>query len=65
MEIQKGEPPHNGMYVCYLPMVMGYERKLLMWFGGRWSYPSSDQFYRDEVFGWIGPLPILKIEAKE
>jgi hypothetical protein len=60
MEIQKGEPKQQGTYIAYVEMNEGFpypEKQMLMWVNGRWGYPSSDQYFRKKVFGWIGPLP--------
>lgn len=53
------DPTENGTYACRVPseQLLGlHEDKFLMWFDGRWSYTGSDQYYRGEVTGWIGPL---------
>ena len=47
----RGDDPHGRGLVVDI---------FLMWFNGRWSYLSSDQNFRGEVHGWIGPLPRLK-----
>lgn len=53
------DPSEMGVYACRVPMrdVPGfYEDKFLCWDAFGWHYPSSDQKYRGEVVGWIGPL---------
>lgn len=53
------DPTENGVYACRVPRgnVPGlYEDEFLMWYDGQWGYLGSDQRYRGEVFGWIGPL---------
>lgn len=54
------DPIEKGTYACRVPMddaPSGWlEDKFLFWDGHRWGYPSSDQRYRGEVIGWIGPL---------
>lgn len=53
------DPTENGVYACRVPRVNVpglYEDEFLMWYDGRWGYLGSDQRYRGEVFGWIGPL---------
>lgn len=53
------DPSEAGVYACRVPMdaVPGfYEDKFLCWDALGWSYPASDQRYRGEVVGWIGPL---------
>ena len=58
-------PSESGLYVAYVQsqgMLNPYaEKVLLMWIGGVWGYPSSDQNFRGEVYGWMGPLPALKV----
>ena len=54
-----GDPVETGVYACRVPsdrMPGLHDDKFLMWFEGRWSYPGSDQNYRGDVDGWIGPL---------
>ena len=68
-----GLPQDTGVYACRVddPHGRGLVVDIfLMWFNGRWSYLSSDQNFRGEVHGWIGPLPRLKplrtnVEAPE
>ena len=52
------DPTSVGVYACRVPIdgTILYEDKFLMWFDGRWSHCGSDQRYRGEVTGWIGPL---------
>lgn len=53
-------PTKTGVYACRTPHPIApnlTEDKFLMWFDGRWAHLGSDQNYRGEVFGWIGPLP--------
>ena len=67
-DIQIGDPVVPGQYVvyCHNQLLPNYpERKILMWFDGQWTYPMSDQRYRAPIYGWIGPIPILKLEANE
>lgn len=54
-----GTPTETGVYACRVPcddMPGFFEDKFLMWFSGKWGYIGSDQNYRGEVAGWIGPL---------
>lgn len=53
------EQTATGVYACRVPLndIPGlYKDEFLMWYGARWSYLGSDQNYRGEVTGWIGPL---------
>lgn len=53
------DPAEQGVYACRVPMDRTpamYTDVFLMWFEGRWSHLGSDQRYRGEVAGWIGPL---------
>jgi hypothetical protein len=55
-----GNPVAAGVYACRVPLYANNDQickdEFLMWMDGRWSYVGSDQFYRGEVKGWIGPL---------
>lgn len=59
-----GSPIENGLYVAYvnpdidLPFA---EKKLLTYVDGDWGYLGSDQIYRGHVYGYIGPLPALRL----
>ena len=58
-----GQPSRTGVYACrvridYAPDLL--EDIFLMWFEDRWWYCRSDQRYRGEVLGWLGPLPRTK-----
>ena len=55
----KGVPTETGMYACRTddPHAKGLMKdQFLMWFEGRWWYPSSDQRCSLIVHGWVGPL---------
>jgi hypothetical protein len=53
------EPSEPGVYACRVrgdfppPLLTDI---FLMWDGKRWSYLGSDQFYRGQVYGFLGPL---------
>lgn len=55
-----------GLYVVYVnddvPNARFAARTILMWDGECWYYPSSDQRYRDYVYGFIGPLPPMQLK---
>lgn len=58
-----GLPQQTGVYACRIddPRGSGLVVDIfLSWFNGQWSYLGSDQRFRGEVHGWIGPLPRLK-----
>jgi len=60
LKIERGTPPKAGTYVVYELLAPGFpypQKQLLLWHEGVWSYSGSDQNYRGEVLGWIGPLP--------
>lgn len=64
MEIQEGLPLLNGNYVAYIdddftPHIA--KRIFLLWYDNYWSYPTSDQKFRGHIYGWIGPIPNLKL----
>jgi hypothetical protein len=57
---QGQDPTTTGVYACRVPHPVATnitEDKFLIWFDGRWRYLGSDQNYRGEVAGWVGPLP--------
>lgn len=61
-------PAQNGLYVAYVDpdMDVPFSAKLLlMWMDGRWGYPGSDQNYRGTVYGWVGPLPAMRLSEPE
>lgn len=68
IEIKEGRPPRNGLYVVYVndtvdKRAMAAQRRFLMWFDGEWNYCMSDQRFRGHVYGWVGPIPIMKLEG--
>jgi hypothetical protein len=55
----ENDPDERGIYACRVPAdnLPGFHTdKFLMWFKDEWSHIGSDQKYRGEVTGWIGPL---------
>lgn len=59
VKYRAGNPVVTGVYACRVPddEICGYFDDLfLMWLDGKWGYLGSDQKYRGEVVGWIGPL---------
>jgi len=63
MKISDGEPPRPGLYVAYISenfQSRFLEKKLLVYYGGSWTYSGSDQKCRGTVYGWIGPLPAME-----
>lgn len=63
MEVTRGDrPDRQGSYVAYVPLSRAggltvCDRVLLTYVGGRWGYPASDQRFRGEILGYVGPLP--------
>lgn len=58
----ESKPAEVGVYACRVPMEgcpSLFEDKFLMWFDGSWGYLRSDQKYRGQVAGWVGPLQRL------
>jgi len=63
----ESDPTETGVYACRVPMGGSdflLEDKFLMWMNGSWGYLRSDQSYRGDVLGWIGPLQ-RRLEEKE
>ena len=58
----ESDPIKDGMYLVYTrlsPKTKTFQRHLLEFRKGRWS-PLPVTF--GSVYGWIGPLPNLKLE---
>jgi hypothetical protein len=55
---QHQEPEEVGVYACRIPgTVPGLlEDLFLLWSQNQWWFYGSDQRYRGEVIGWVGPL---------
>jgi hypothetical protein len=65
MSIEDGVPTLNGLYVAYTNYdydSITAKRELLVCIDGKWGYPQSDQNYRGHVYGFIGPIPIMRLE---
>ena len=61
------KPRRSGMYVAWVndEYIKNHTKRVLLMFiveEGRWSYPSSTVNYRDHVYAWLGPLPVIKLE---
>lgn len=59
VQYDRGTPAHTGVYACRVPhrIAEGLKEDIfLLWFDGHWSYLGSDQRYRGEVLGFVGPL---------
>ncbi len=59
IEYDYGDPTQHGVYACRVPIgpqTNLLQDKFLLWYGGRWSHLGSDQYFRDTVVCWIGPL---------
>lgn len=60
----EGNPTEPGMYVAYvdpdIPIPFA-QKMFLMWIDGKWGYCCSSEYYRGNVYGWVGPLPAMKL----
>lgn len=58
-------PVQTGLYLIFADPKVGIHttRMLMLWINDRWCYPSSDQNYRGKVYGWLGPIPWVTVEA--
>ena len=65
MKIKTGSPSQNGMYIAYVEPAMELsiwpDKMFLSWYEGQWYHRGSDQKYRGEVFGHIGPVPSMRM----
>lgn len=53
------DPSEVGVYACRVPLhglETLLEDKFLIWIENAWWHIGSDQRYRGEVIGWVGPL---------
>lgn len=61
MKIEKGNPPHDGLYIgymAYLAQPGNYFPMVLVYVADKgWSYHLSGQKPGLDVVGWIGPVP--------
>ena len=55
---QTDDPEENGVYACRMKSDVSnlHIDRFLSWFDGQWYFMGSDQKYRGNVTGWIGPL---------
>lgn len=54
------EPTTNGVYACRVDNLdmPGFQKdEFLMLHSGHWTYLGSDQRFRGELYGWVGPIP--------
>ncbi len=61
VKYNKGDPTETGVYACRIPSIHAPDSGLLqdiflMWYHEHWWNLGSDQGYRGEVLGWVGPL---------
>lgn len=58
MDIQRGQPQAEGRYLIFVQGVGASEwcePKIGLWHKGKWHLPMSEP-----VYGWVGPLPVLR-----
>lgn len=54
-----GSPTETGVYACRVRDDVHPELlcdRFFLWHEGAWWFPLSDQRYRGEVLGFVGPL---------
>lgn len=61
---ETGKPPKEGRYVAFvrceaMAAKAWVEPIIVTWCGGRWQ---SSLIAQRRVLGWIGPLPVLKVD---
>lgn len=66
MKIEDGTPPRNGLYVVYTDELGAREqyaqRRFLRWADREWLYCLSDKPFAGQVYGWVGPIPKMRLE---
>ena len=66
MNLETGTPKFEGRYLVYVEGVMGWlEPHIVVWTGAKWKFLNSTQDYPDEIFGWLGPLPVVSKSSFE
>jgi hypothetical protein len=63
VKLETFDPVEDGRYVAFVQCASGQVREwaepiIATWQGGRWHCGKR-------VYGWIGPIPPLKLEAFE
>lgn len=60
MKLETGTPTISGRYVVYVKGIFGsLVPAIILWQNDRWQFQYSFKEYPDEVFYWIGPLPVV------
>lgn len=65
IEFSDGKPALNGDYVGLIQDRTQPEwvRPIILhWHDGRWYYPKSNNEFTAGVFGWLGPLPVGRLD---
>jgi hypothetical protein len=65
IEFFMGKPHRDGEYVCYIQDRTQPEwvRPIILhWYQSLWYFPRSDKEYTSGVFGWMGPLPVGRLD---
>lgn len=60
-----GKPRCGGDYVCLIQDRTQPEwvRPIILnWHETRWYYPKSNNEFTSGVFGWLGPLPVARLD---
>lgn len=59
IEYNTNTPTEKGVYACRVisdDAIFWLDDVFLLWDGENWCRLRSDQLYRGDVLGWIGPL---------
>lgn len=58
IQYERGTTTKTGVYACRVPAeFQGFLKDVfLLWMDDYWSYLCSDQRYRGEILGFVGPL---------
>lgn len=65
IEFFMGTPQRDGEFVAYIQDRTQPEwvRPIILhWYEGKWYYPRSDREFAGGVFGWMGPLPVGRLD---
>jgi hypothetical protein len=65
IEFFMGRPHRDGEYVAYIQDRTQPEWMrpiILCWHEDCWYYPKSNNDFPGRVFGWLGPLPVGRLD---
>lgn len=65
VELLLGSPQKDGEYTAFIQdrTQPDWVRPIILhWYAGKWYFPRSDREFPSPVFGWVGPLPVGRLD---